>query len=97
MANIIQASLLKYKEIRGTNLNLIGSNGSDLKVIGKINKKILVEGQSIVVEFFVCKKLEAKCILGIPFSKQNNVILKFGGENCDVTLQSEQKKSAWTA
>ena len=78
MANIIEVGLLTTKNIIKTDVNLVGANGSNLEVLGKVKKLIRVGKLSVMTDFFVCKKLETKCILGIPFLKQNRATLKFG-------------------
>ncbi|EQB62366.1 retrotransposon ty3-gypsy subclass [Vairimorpha apis BRL 01] len=92
MANIIEVGLLTTKNIIKTDVNLVGANGSNLEVLGKVKKLIRVGKLSVMTDFFVCKKLGTKCILGIPFLKQNRATLKFGEGKCEVRLGSEQTR-----
>ncbi|KAF9761269.1 hypothetical protein NGRA_2758 [Nosema granulosis] len=90
MTNIIRAGYVVDKEIRPTKTRLRSAEGAYMKTVGECVKNIGVNEKKIRTRFVVCEGLEAKCILGMPFLKDNEVTMRFGKE-CSMEIGSGEK------
>ncbi|KAF9760574.1 Transposon Ty3-I Gag-Pol polyprotein [Nosema granulosis] len=95
MANIICKSVVDDVETNKTDIRLRTADGTPLDVLGTIRLPIWVEDRRLETEFYVCRGVKAKCILGVPFLRENQVTLTFG-ETCKLKFTEEKKGSIGT-
>lgn len=89
MTNIIREEFVKDCRITQTKTRLRSAGRSYLRTAGECVLRIDVNEQVIPTSFVVCEKLEAKCILGMPFLWENKVTMKFG-DTCSMEFGPEK-------
>ncbi|XP_014613889.1 PREDICTED: uncharacterized protein LOC106792185 [Polistes canadensis] len=88
--NIINSRLVKGLECERTDISLRTADGSDLDTLSCITVEICMDDRRIKVKFYVSRKVNVDCILGIPFLKDNKITMEFG-EKCAVSFPKEEQ------
>jgi hypothetical protein len=92
MVNLIRSSFVCGEKIKKSDVRLITEDGSELKTLGEVRLDVWIKGRNMNVDFLICKNLKIECILGMPFLKENKVVLKFGKkESVEFELTDQNK------